>query len=99
MFRHLERSLLAREIRLGRDDFADADHVARILDAAAHSSEDTALRRLAQMIALRHSTATPTADTCDERLDGLLQGLWDVINHVNLARTGLRSSLIAGSRR
>ena len=86
MFRHLERSLLAREIRIGRDDFADADHVGHVLDAAAQSPEDTPLRRLAQMIALPHSKAGPTARSGDERLNGLLQGLWDVMNHVNLAR-------------
>ena len=86
MFRHLERSLLAREIRLSRDDFADADHVGHAFEAVAQSSEDTPLRRLAQMIALPRSKAGPTARSGDERLNGLLQGLWDVMNHVNLAR-------------
>ena len=85
MFRHLERSLLVREIRIGRDDFADAEHVGHVLESAEQSPEDTPLRRLAQMIALPRS-AGPPAGSGDEHLDGLLQGLWDVMNHVNLAR-------------
>jgi len=86
MFRYLERSLLAREIRLGRDDFADADHVIRTLDAAVQSLEHTPLRHLAQMIALPRRAPRLTAQSGDERLNGLLQGLWDVMTHVNLAR-------------
>lgn len=86
MFRHLERSLLAREMRLSRDDFADPDHVGRALEAAAQSPEDTPLRRLAQMIALPRSASRLTAQSGDDRLNWLLQGLWDVMNHVNLAR-------------
>ncbi len=86
MFRHLERYLLAREIKLRRDDFADADHVARTLDAAAQSLEDTPLRRLAQMIALPPSAARLTAQSNEERLNGLLQGLWDIMNSRESAR-------------
>jgi predicted acylesterase/phospholipase RssA len=86
MFRHLERYLLAREIKVRRDDFADADHVARALDAAAQSQEDTPLRRLAQMMDLPPSTAKLTDQSGEERLNGLLQSLWDVMNYVNLAR-------------
>src|SRR4030095_1419887 len=86
MFRYLERSLLAREIRLGRGDLADADQVGRVLEAATQSVEDAPLRLLAQMIALPRRTASPTAQSCDERLKGLLQGLWDVMSNVNLAR-------------
>lgn len=86
MFRYLERWLLAREIRLGRDDLADADQVGRVLEAATQSVEDAPLRLLAQMIALPRRTASPTAQSCDERLKGLLQGLWDVMSNVNLAR-------------
>ena len=86
MFRHLERSLLAREIKLGRDDFANAEHVGHVLEAVAQSTEDTPLRRLAQMMALPRNKAEPTIRSGDERLDGMLQGLWDVMNQVNLAR-------------
>lgn len=86
MFRHLERYLLAREIKLRRDDFADADHVACAFDAAAQSAEDTPLRRLAQLVALPPNTARLTTPSGEERLNGLLKSLWDIMNNVNLAR-------------
>ena len=43
---------MAREVRLEKDDLADADEVGRALHAAAQGAEDTPLRRLAQMLAL-----------------------------------------------
>ena len=52
MFRWMERSWMAREVRLEKDDLADADEMRRALHAAAQGAEDTPLRRLAQMLAL-----------------------------------------------
>jgi predicted acylesterase/phospholipase RssA len=91
MFRCLERSLLAHEVRLQREDLADADGLRRTLQAAAEASEDTPLRRLAQMIDLpRRGKAAPRAvgkgPAGDDALDRLLKGLWDVMNNENLAR-------------
>ncbi len=86
MFRCLERSWLAREVRLKRDDLADAEQVTSALEAAAHASEDTPLRRLAQMTALSHrETAVPDRPG-GESVNRLLTGLWDVMNHEDLAR-------------
>src|SRR5262245_45454310 len=91
MFRCLERSLLAHEVRLQREDLADADGLRRALHAAAQASEDTPLRRLAQMIDLpRRGKAAPRSvgkgPAGDDSLDRLLKGLWDVMNNENLAR-------------
>ena len=44
MFKCLEQSWLAREIRLQRGDLADAEQAASALEAAAQSSEDSPLR-------------------------------------------------------
>jgi predicted acylesterase/phospholipase RssA len=93
MFRCLERSWMARDVRLQREDLADADEVGRALHAASEASEDTPLRRLAQMMALQHNGTAqgrngtaPAVESADEPGDELLAGLWDVLNHENLAR-------------
>jgi predicted acylesterase/phospholipase RssA len=80
MFRYLEQSWMAREIRLQRDDLADAEQLDRTLQAAVQSAEDTPLHRLAQMMALQ------PARSSSEPIDRLLDGLWDVMTHENLAR-------------
>jgi predicted acylesterase/phospholipase RssA len=85
MFRWMERSWMAREVRLEKDDLADADAVRSALHAAQQSAEDTPLRRLAQMLALV-GKRTSNSSQPGEPLDQLLDGLWDVMNHENLAR-------------
>src|SRR5262245_5433201 len=55
MFRCLEQSWLAREVRLCQDDLADVEHVRHELQAAGQGMEDSPLRRLAQMMALPHN--------------------------------------------
>ena len=85
MFRWMERSWMAREVRLEKDDLADADEVRRALHAAAQGADDTPLRRLAQMLALVRKR-TSHGSQQSESLDQLLDGLWDVMNHENLAR-------------
>ena len=86
MFRCLERSWLAREVRLQRDDLADVDEMGRAFESAAKSSEDTPLRRLTQMMALSHRETAQPADPGSASVDRLLEGLWEVMNHENLAR-------------
>lgn len=83
MFRCLERSWLAREVRLQREDLADVDQLGRALEAAAQTSDDSPLRRLAQMLALRHSAPAQAGNDPGDRL---IDGLWDVMSHENLAR-------------
>jgi hypothetical protein len=95
MFRCLERSWLAREVRPQRDDLANVDEVARALEAAAQSSEDTPLRRLAQMMALSRRETAQTGDPGSESVDRLLEGLWEVMNHENLAREPVFARLSA----
>jgi predicted acylesterase/phospholipase RssA len=95
MFRCLERSWLARDIRLRRDDLADADDAARALQAAAQAAEDTPLRRLAQMMALPHNGAAQPGKSPGEPVDRLLDGLWDVMSHENLAREPVFARLSA----
>ena len=56
MFRWMERSWMAREVRLEKNDLADADDVRRALHAAEQGAEDTPLRRMAQMLALVRKT-------------------------------------------
>jgi predicted acylesterase/phospholipase RssA len=86
MFRCLEQSSMDREVRLERDDLSDAEHFAQTLAAAEQATEDTPLRRLAQMVALSHQGLSPSGQCAKDSLEGLLAGLWDVMNHVNLAR-------------
>ncbi|MCI0680757.1 MAG: patatin-like phospholipase family protein [Gemmataceae bacterium] len=93
MFRCLERSLLAREIRLRREDLADADQVRGLLAAAAQANEDTPLHRLAQMVDLPREAAGP--GSADAPVDCLLNGLWDVMNNENLAREPVFARLSA----
>ena len=85
MFRWMERSWMAREVRLEKADLADADEMRRILNVAAQATDDTALRRLAQMLALVRNR-TSHGSQPSESLDLLLDGLWDVMNNENLAR-------------
>ena len=73
MFRCLERSWLAREVRLKRDDLADAEQVTRALQAAAQTSEDTPLRRLAQMTALSHRETARPAGPGGDSVDRVLE--------------------------
>ncbi|HMF18286.1 MAG TPA: patatin-like phospholipase family protein, partial [Gemmataceae bacterium] len=86
MFRYLERSWMASEVRLERDDLADAERVGRALKAAERASEDTALRRLAQMMALPHTGPAHAVKSGDQPVDQLLHGLWEVMTKANLAR-------------
>jgi hypothetical protein len=86
MFRCLERSWMAREVHLQRDDLADADEVGRALQAAAQAPEDSPLRRLAQMVALEHNGAAQPGKASDEPVYRLVDGLWGVMKHENLAR-------------
>jgi predicted acylesterase/phospholipase RssA len=86
MFRCLERSWMARDVRLQRDDLANADEAVRALRAADQAGEDTPLRRLAQMMALPHKGNGKPARPGDDPVGGLLDGLWDVMSHENLAR-------------
>ena len=86
MFRWMERSWLAREVRVQRDDLTDAEQMSRALQAAAQAPEDTPLRRLAQMLALRSGGTARRAPSADQPMDRLLDALWDVMNSENLAR-------------
>jgi predicted acylesterase/phospholipase RssA len=86
MFRCLERSWMAREIRLQKDELTDAEQVSMALQGAAQGSEDVPLRRLARMIAMPRNGAGAHAHSGDQPVDRLLDGLWDVMNHENLAR-------------
>src|SRR5262245_2820493 len=92
MFRCLERSWLAREIRLQREDLADVEQLDRVLQSAAQATDDTALRRLAQMVALPHNGSAHASG--DEPSERLLNGLWDVMTHENLAREPVFASLL-----
>lgn len=83
MFRCLERSWMAREIRLNRDDLADYDEAVRAFDHAARGAEGTPLRRLAQLMNLSRPGASVSSSNSGDRL---LEGLRDVMNHENLAR-------------
>jgi predicted acylesterase/phospholipase RssA len=86
MFRCLEQSWLAREVGLRQDDLADAGRFSHTLEAAAQASEGTPLRRLAQMVALPHKRRAGRFNHGNEPMAMLLDGLWDVMNHENLAR-------------
>jgi predicted acylesterase/phospholipase RssA len=94
MFRWMERSWLAGEVPLEKDDLIDAEMATHALHAAANSADDTPLRRLSQMMALlRKGTPKAAAVTQHEPVDQLLGGLWDVMNHENLAREPSFASL------
>ncbi len=85
MFRWMERSWMAREVPIEEGDLADTDEIRNALRAAAQSADDTPLRRLAQMFELvgkRTSNGPQPSDSVGQ----LLAGLWDVMNHENLAR-------------
>ncbi len=85
MFRWMERSWMAREFQIEKNDLADAEEARRALHAAAQSTDDTPLRRLAQKLALvRKRTSHGSHE--NESFDQLLDELWDVMNHENLAR-------------
>jgi hypothetical protein len=86
MFRCLERSWLASEVRLEREDLADVEQVGRALQEAAQAAADSPLHRLAQMMDLPHNGRTRPAQSGTEPVQVLLDGLWDVMNHENLAR-------------
>lgn len=86
MFRCLERSWMAREIRLQKDELADGEQVGRALQAAAQAAEDTPLRRLAQLMAMPYNGAAPRVPSGAEPGDRLVDSLWDVMSHENLAR-------------
>jgi predicted acylesterase/phospholipase RssA len=85
MFRCLEQSWMAREIGLHADDLVNAQEIDSILAGAAHSQEESPLRRLAERIA-RSGGAAQRTQGADEPVARLLVGLWDVMQHENLAR-------------
>jgi hypothetical protein len=94
MFRWMERSWMAREVPLEKDDLVDVETATHALHSAAHSADDTPLRRLSQMMALlRKGTPRIASSTQHEPVDQLLGGLWDVMNHENLAREPAFASL------
>jgi len=84
MFRCLERSWMAREVRPQRDDLRDGDEALRALDAAAKHPDDSPLRRLAQMLDLSAGGTKPTVQSRDASIDHLLDRLWHVMNHEHL---------------
>jgi predicted acylesterase/phospholipase RssA len=86
MFRCLERSWMAREVRLHQDDLSDPEQVGRTLQAASQASEDTPLRRLAQMMTLPHNGTASRSPSGDGPVGQLVGGLWDVMSNENLAR-------------
>lgn len=86
MFRCLERSWMAREVRLERDDLSDAEQLQHALEDAAKAPEENPLRRLSQMLAQPRNVETQKAITESDPADRLVDGLWDVMNHENLAR-------------
>jgi predicted acylesterase/phospholipase RssA len=86
MFRCLEQSWLAREVGLKHDHLADVGRVGHALQSAAQASEGSPLRRLSQMVALRHKQKAGRFDHGNDPMAMLLDGLWDVMNHENLAR-------------
>ena len=58
----------------------------RSLETAAQSSEDSPLRRLAQMMALSHGETVQPVSSGGKSVDRLLHELWDVMNREDLAR-------------
>ncbi len=87
MFRWMERSWMAREVRLELDDLTDPEALERALGAAAQSAEDSPLRRLAQMMALlQRRNSSGNVSPGGGPVDAMLAGLRDVMNHENLAR-------------
>jgi len=87
MFRCLERSWLAREIRLDRNDLADADETSRMMQAATQSNEVSPLAQLAKLIAQqRREHPTEGHASAGEPVDQLIEGLWQAMNRENLAR-------------
>ncbi|WP_437222249.1 patatin-like phospholipase family protein [Planctomicrobium sp. SH661] len=86
MFRCLEQSWMDREGRLDRDDLSDAEHFAQTFTMMEQAAEDTPLSRLAQMVALSSQTHLLREGSCEETLNRSLDGLWNVMNHENLAR-------------
>lgn len=86
MFRCLERSWMAREVRLEQDDLSDAEQLQCALEDAAKASEGNPLQRLSQMLAQPRNMAAGRALSESDPADPLLDGLWDVMNHENLAR-------------
>lgn len=93
MFRCLEQSWMAREIRLEADDLADADGVGHALQAAAQSAEDSPLRRLAQMMSLPSKRTARSGTAANMSAERLLDGLSDVMKHEDLAREPVFASL------
>jgi hypothetical protein len=92
MFRCLEQSWIAREIRLEADDLMNADEAGTVLAGAAQSQEDSPLRRLAQMISLQHK-GTARRALPGNSVELLIEGLDDVMKHENLAREPAFASL------
>jgi predicted acylesterase/phospholipase RssA len=85
MFRCLEQSWLAREVGLQADDFADADEVCRVLQAASRSGEDAPLSHLAHRMA--HASHEPRrVPMANEPKNQMLDSLWEVMKQENLAR-------------
>ncbi len=56
------------------------------MDAAAQSSEDSPLRRFAQMMELSRREMARQVNSEGESVDRLLHELWDVMNREDLAR-------------
>ncbi len=88
MFRCLERSWMARELPLRREEFVDVDRVVALVQAAAGASGESPVGWLAQQVDLqctrqRNGNAQPP---CPELADRLVAGVWDVIRGRDLAR-------------
>jgi len=93
MFRCLERSLIAREVRLENDDLADAKQFQRVIAAAAAGPIENSLRRLSQLLAQPREGLTGNDVSESDSLARLVDGLWYVLNHENLARDQAFSTL------
>jgi predicted acylesterase/phospholipase RssA len=108
MFRNLERPLLA-ETPLCRDDFVDFAEAVTALRQASKSSEETPLRRLAQLLVaggrrpdplLLPSAAPAVADPSRPLSEGngdreelVVSGLWDLLRHYQFHREPLFAAL------
>lgn len=96
MFRCLERSWMARELRLERDDLSDMEQLQRALEDSEKTSEENPLHRLSQMLAQPRNVVAGKILSEIDPADRLLDGLWDVMNHASLARDPAFSRLSHG---
>ncbi|SFJ58694.1 patatin-like phospholipase family protein [Planctomicrobium piriforme] len=93
MFRCLERSWMASEVRLELDDLSDPQQLQRALAEAAAGPVENPLRRLSHLLSQPRNGMAGNVMSESESVARLVDGLWDVLNHENLARDPAFSGL------